>query len=137
YVSDAMAPRRFSLSLMALFGAAALALAVTGIYAVVLFSISQRAREIGIRVALGATRARIVRLVLGQGARATAPGLAAGVVLATGAVRLVDTLLFGVAATDAATFAEVTVAVAAASIVACLIPAARLRLPGDGSRTID
>src|SRR5262249_36912899 len=70
YVSDAMAPRRFSLSMMALFGAAALALAVTGIYAVVLFSISQRAREIGIRVALGATRARIVRLVLGQGARA-------------------------------------------------------------------
>jgi len=64
YLSDAVAPRRFSLSLMAAFALAALALAVTGIYAVVMYSVSQRARELGIRVALGASRANIVRLVM-------------------------------------------------------------------------
>ena len=67
YLSDAVAPRRFSLSLMAAFALAALALAITGIYAVVLYSVSQRAREIGIRVALGATRSNIVRTRHGPG----------------------------------------------------------------------
>ena len=103
YLSDAVAPRRFSLSLMAAFASAALALAITGIYAVVVYSVSQRAREIGIRVALGASRANIVRLVMGHGIRFILIGLMAGVAMAAGATRLLSTMLFGVAATDVVT----------------------------------
>src|SRR4029079_6699842 len=77
YLSDALAPRRFSLSLMGAFGLAALALAITGIYAVVVYSVSQRAREIGIRVALGAKRSNIVRLVVGDSLRSILFGVGA------------------------------------------------------------
>src|SRR5262249_50346037 len=85
YLSDAVAPRRFSRTLMAAFALAALALAVTGIYAVVMYSVSQRAREIGIRVALGASRANIVRLVMGHGLRSIGIGLVAGIAMAVAA----------------------------------------------------
>ncbi len=126
---DAVAPRRFSVSLMAAFGVAALVLAVTGIYAVILYSVSQRAREIGIRIALGARSANIMQLVVGEGARFIAVGLAAGVVLAAGLMRLVSTMLFGLTAGDAATFAQVTAAVAVMSLLACAVPTIRaLRL---------
>ena len=91
YLSDAVAPRRFSLSLMAAFALAALALAVTGIYAVVMYSVSQRAREIGIRVALGATRSNIVRLVMGHGIRFILIGLVLGIAMAAGVTRLLST----------------------------------------------
>ena len=103
YLGDALAPRRFSLSLMAAFAFAALALAITGIYAVVMYAVSQRAREIGIRLALGATRARIMRLVIGDGVRFVAIGVAAGIAMAIVLTRLLSTMLFGVAATDALT----------------------------------
>jgi putative ABC transport system permease protein len=125
YLSDAMAPRRFSVSLMAAFALAALLLAITGIYAIVTYSVSQRAREIGIRVALGASRPSIVRLVMGHVVRFVALGLGAGMVMAGGIVRLMSTMLFGLAATDASTFAEVTVVIAAMSVAACALPAAR------------
>jgi putative ABC transport system permease protein len=125
YLSDAVASRRFSFSLMAAFALAALALAVTGIYALVSHSISQRAREIGIRVALGASRANIVRLVMGHGIRFIVAGLAAGVAMALGSTRLLSSMLFGVAATDAVTFGQVAAVVAAVSLLACAVPAAR------------
>src|SRR5262249_25996580 len=86
---DAVAPRRFSVSLMAAFGLAALVLAATGIYAVITYSISQRAREIGIRMALGARNANILRLVVGEGARFVLVGLGSGVAMAVGVMRLV------------------------------------------------
>jgi putative ABC transport system permease protein len=127
YLSDAVAPRRFSLSLMAVFALTALALAATGIYAVVAYSVSQRAREIGIRVALGASRSNIVRLVMGHGLRFVAIGLVLGLGLAAGVTRLLSTLLFGLAATDAATFAQVAVLVAGASVAACAVPTVRAR----------
>jgi predicted permease len=126
YLSDAVAPRRFSLSLMAAFALAALALAVTGIYAVVMYSVSQRARELGIRVALGASRANIVRLVMGHGLRFVLIGLAAGIVTAVAVMRLLSTMLFGVAATDALTYGQVAVVVAAVSTLACAVPTARI-----------
>jgi putative ABC transport system permease protein len=126
YLSDAVAPRRFSLSLMAAFAVAALALAVTGIYAVVAYSVSQRAREIGIRVALGASRANIVRLVMGHGVSFIAIGLMAGVAMAVGATRLLSSMLFNVAPTDSATFVEVAAVVAAVSALACAVPTARV-----------
>jgi len=125
YLSDAVAPRRFSLSLMAAFALTALALAITGIYAVVMYSVSQRAREIGIRVALGASRANIVRLVMGHGIRFVLIGLVAGIAMAAGATRLIAAMFFGVAASDVTTIAQVTVFVASVSVIACAVPTAR------------
>jgi putative ABC transport system permease protein len=126
YLSDAVAPRRFSLSLMAAFAVAALALAITGIYAVVVYSVSQRAREIGIRIALGARRSNIVRLVIGHGIRFILIGLASGIAMAVGVTRLLSTMLFGSAATDAVTFGQVAAVVAAVSVIACAVPTARV-----------
>jgi putative ABC transport system permease protein len=132
YLSDAVAPRRFSLSLMAAFAVAALALAITGIYAVVMYSASQRAREIGIRVALGASRADIIRLVMGHGISFVFVGLAVGIAMAAGVTRLLSTMLFELAATDAMTFGQVAVVVAAVSVLACAVPTARVgRLVGS------
>jgi putative ABC transport system permease protein len=125
YLADAIAPRRFNLSLMTAFGYAALALAITGIYAVVVYSTSQRAREIAIRIALGARRSNIVRLVMGQGLRPAAAGLVAGTAMAAGLMPLGSAMLFGVSAMDATAFLQVACVVAAASVVACLIPAVR------------
>ena len=126
YLSDAAAPRRFSLTLMAAFALAALALAVTGVYAVVMYAVSQRAREIGIRVALGASRANIVRLVMGHGLRSIGIGLVAGIAMAAAATRLLASMLFNVAPTDGATFVQVAVVVSAVSALACAMPTARL-----------
>ena len=126
YLSDAVAPRRFSLSLMAAFAVAALTLAITGIYAVVLYSVSQRAREISIRVALGASRSNIVRLVMGQSIRFILIGLALGIAMAVGVTRLLSTMLFGLTATDAVTFGQVAAVVAAVSVLACAVPTARV-----------
>jgi putative ABC transport system permease protein len=131
YLRDSLAPRRFSVSLIAAFAIAAFVLALTGIYAVVTYSISQRAREIGIRVALGARRSSIMRLVLGEGTRFILVGLLAGVGLAAGLSRTLTTLLFGLDATDPATFAQVAAVVALASLVACAAPALRALKP-DG-----
>jgi predicted lysophospholipase L1 biosynthesis ABC-type transport system permease subunit len=125
YLSDAVAPRRFSLSLMAAFALAALALAIIGTYAVVTYSVSQRAREIGIRIALGASRANIVRLVMGHAVRFILIGLTLGIAMAAGVARLLSTMLFGVAATDGATFGQVAAVVAAVSVLACAVPTAR------------
>jgi putative ABC transport system permease protein len=125
YLSDALAARRFSLSLMAAFAGAALALAITGIYAVVMYSVSQRARELGIRVALGASRSDIARLVMGHGIRFVLVGLGVGVVMAAGVTRLLSTMLFGLAGTDAVTYGQVAVVVAAVSVLACAVPTAR------------
>jgi putative ABC transport system permease protein len=126
---DSVAPRRFSISLMAAFGAAALVLAITGIYAVISYSVSQRAREIGIRIALGARSANITRLLIADGARFIVAGLGFGVAMAAGMTRLVATMLFGVTAGDVASFVQVSFVVAGVSLVACAVPTNRaLRL---------
>jgi putative ABC transport system permease protein len=122
---DSMAPRRFSVLLMAAFGAAALALAVTGIYAVTLYAVSQRAREIKIRVALGARPSNIARLVLGEGARFVLIGLASGIALGAALRQLIATMLFGASSGDAATFVQVSLAIAIASLAACAVPTVR------------
>ena len=125
YLSDAVAPRRFSVALMGAFALAALALAITGIYASVSYAAAQRTREISIRVALGAGRGSIVRLVMGSAMRFAAAGLAAGLAMAGGVMRLLSATLFGVSAGDATTFLEVALVVAGASAAACALPAAR------------
>ena len=105
---------------------AALALAITGIYAVVTYSVSQRVRELGIRVALGASRANIARLVIGRSIRFVLIGLVVGIAMATGLTRLLTTMLFGLAATDVVTFGQVALVVAAVSVLACAVPTARI-----------
>jgi predicted permease len=135
YLTDSVAPRRFSLSLMAAFGAAALVLALTGIYAVTAYSVNQRAREIGIRSALGANQAAIVRLIAGQSGRFVLAGLAIGLAAAFGASQLLTTLLFGIAPTAIATYLEVATVVAGVSLAACLAPTLRAaRLAGASLR---
>jgi len=126
YLSEAMAPRRYSLSLMAAFGVAALVLALTGIYAVVTYSMSQRAREIAIRLALGAIRTDIMRLVMAHGLRHILVGLAIGMAMTAGAARLVSATLVGVTASDPFTFGEVAAVIAVMAVVACAVPTARL-----------
>ena len=120
-----LADRRFLLFLVGVFAAAALLLAAVGIYGIVAFSVARRTQEIGIRMALGAARADVLRLVVGEGARLAAIGLAAGVVASLVVTRLVASLLFGVSATDPATFAGVAALLAAAALVASYLPARR------------
>jgi len=107
------------------FGLLAMLLAAVGIYGVVAYSTRQRAREIGIRMALGAEQRGIYRLVLGQGFRLTLAGLVVGTALAVAFTRLLKAQLFGVSATDAITFASVGLLLAVVALVACHIPARR------------
>lgn len=117
--------QRFMMLLVGVFAGLALALAVIGIHGVLSYSVVQRRREIGIRVALGAEPAQVVRVVLGQGVRLTAFGLGVGVALAMGFSRSLAGLLFGITATDAATFAAVVALLAAVSMLAMWLPARR------------
>jgi putative ABC transport system permease protein len=124
-VRQAGAPQRFSTYLLGAFAGIALLLATLGIAGVVAFSVSQRSREIGLRVALGATRGTILSLVLREGLTYAGIGVVVGVGLALGLTRLMSSLLFGVQATDPVTFAGVTGVVALVSAAASLLPALR------------
>jgi putative ABC transport system permease protein len=125
YVGRATAPRRFSLLLLAGFASVALAMAAVGIYGVVSYTVAQRTREIGVRLALGAGMGRIVAMVLGEGIRRTAIGLVLGLVGAYAAGRAVRGLLFGVPATDAGTYAAVVALLVVVTLVAAVLPAWR------------
>ena len=107
------------------FGLLAMLLAAVGIYGVVAYSTHQRAREIGIRMALGAAKGGIYRLVLGQGFRLTLAGLVVGTALAVAFTRLLKAQLFGVSETDAITFASVGLLLTVVALLACHIPARR------------
>jgi ABC-type antimicrobial peptide transport system permease subunit len=100
-------------------------LAAVGIYGVVAYTTRQRTREIGIRMALGAEKADIFRLVLGQGFRLAVLGLAMGVALSMAVTRFLKSQLYGVSATDAVTFAGVAILLTAVTLAACYIPARR------------
>jgi putative ABC transport system permease protein len=126
YLSDAIASRRFSVALMAAFAIAAFVLALVGIYAVVMYAVSRQARDIGIRLALGASPAHVVRLVLGNGLRFVLVGILGGLVIAAGVSRLLSTMLFGLTSSDVPTFAEAAVTVASVSLLACAVPTVRL-----------
>ena len=125
YLDGAISQRRFTMSLVTAFAIAGLLLAAGGIYAVVSYTVSLRTREIAIRMALGARRADILRLVVGQGMTLVGAGLAAGLVATLIVTRLLASLLFGVGATDPMTFTAVPVLLAAAALTACLAPAMR------------
>jgi putative ABC transport system permease protein len=115
---------RFTTWLMGFFAAIALLLASVGIYGVMSYLVTQRTREIGIRLALGATAGDILRLVVGNGARLIVAGIVIGVTASFGLARLVETLLFGVTTADAATGIAIAV-LAAVSLAACYLPALR------------
>jgi putative ABC transport system permease protein len=116
---------RFLAQLLSLFAALALALAAVGTYGILAYTVSQRRKEIGIHMALGATRSTVLRMVLGQGLRFTVAGLVGGVVAAFGLTRLLQAQLFNVKPTDPATIASVALFIALVATAACLIPANR------------
>jgi putative ABC transport system permease protein len=117
-------PRFLSVLLMA-FSGIALALAGVGIYGVMAYSVSQRTQEIGVRMALGASTGQVLKMVLGQGAKMTAVGIAIGLGGAFVLTRLIAKLLFEVSVTDPMTFAGVVVLLSVVALLACYIPARR------------
>jgi hypothetical protein len=125
YLDNATAARRFSLELLAGFAGLALAMAAIGIYGVVSYTVAQRTREIGVRLALGAEMSDIARMVLGEGVRRTAVGVAIGLAGALAASRALRGLLYGVGATDPVTYGAVIALLVAVTIAACLLPAWR------------
>jgi putative ABC transport system permease protein len=120
-----MAERRFLLLLAGVFAGAALALAAVGIYGLVAHSVTRRTQEIGIRMALGAQRGDVLRLVIGEGARLAAIGLAIGVAASLVAARLISSLLFDVKPTDPLTFIVVSLILTGVALLASYIPARR------------
>jgi putative ABC transport system permease protein len=124
-LSRSVGQRRLSMLLLTLFSGIALVLASIGIYGVMSYSVTQRSRELGVRIALGADRGDVLRLVLRQGMGLAMAGIGIGLAAALGLTRLIESQLFGVTATDPATFALVAAVLAATALVANLVPAIR------------
>jgi len=120
---SSLARTSFALAMLALAGAMALLLAVAGVYSVISYSVSQRTREIGIRLALGAEGWAITTMFLAQGARLTLAGLAVGVAVAAAVTRMMASMLFGVGPFDAPTYVGAALGLAAAALVATAVPA--------------
>ena len=121
--ASSLRARRFSLTLVGAFAATALLLAMTGLYGVMAFSVSQRTGEIGVRIALGASAQDILSMVIRQGLRTTLLGVAIGVLGALALSRTLQSFLFGLSANDPLTFAMITGALIAVALLACYIPA--------------
>ena len=121
----ALSQAKFSLLLFGLFAALALVLAAIGIYGVMTTAVTQRTHEIGLRMALGAQKRDVLRMVIGQGMILVLIGIAAGLASAVALTRLMATLLFGVSPTDPMTLAVITSLLAVVAMLACYIPARR------------
>ena len=124
-IGDSVAPRRLNLTLFATFAALALLLSAVGLYGVVAYAAEQRTHEFGIRMALGAQTGDVLRMVLGQGLRLAAAGVAIGIVAALAMSRVIVTLLYQVQPFDPFTMAGVALLVAAVAVTACWLPARR------------
>ncbi len=124
-VGESVTQPRFNLFLLALFSGIALLLSVAGIYGVTAYTVTQRTHELGIRIALGAQVGDVLRMILGQGMAVIGAGILIGLVAASGLMRLMSSLLFGVSATDPFTFVGITLVLLAAGLLACYIPARR------------
>jgi putative ABC transport system permease protein len=125
YVASTLEQPRLSMAVLAAFGGLGLVLAAVGIYGVLSYAVSQRTREIGIRMALGATRSSVLAAVVGKGALLSAAGIAAGAAGSLAAMRLLSDLLFGVTPTDPATYILIPLLLLAVAAAAALIPARR------------
>jgi len=124
-IDGSLAERQFTLILLAVFAGLALVLASVGIYGVVSYVASQRIREIGIRVAMGAQQTDVLRLVIGQGARMLFAGVAIGIVAALAFTRLMSRMVYGITTTDPETFAAVALLLTAVAFAACYFPGRR------------
>jgi putative ABC transport system permease protein len=124
-VAQSLAPRRLGVLLVGLFAVLALVLAAIGLYGVMSYAVAGRTRELGVRMALGAQRGDVLRMVIGQGLALTGAGLLAGLALAAVLTRLMAGLLYGVTPTDPTTFAGVALILTAVALVACYLPARR------------
>jgi len=124
FAASAARPR-FLAELLAIFAGLALALAAIGTYGILSYSVSERTKEIGIHMALGATRGSVLGMVLGQGMRLTLVGLVVGVVASFGLTRLLQAQLFNVKPTDPLTVSAVAVFIAIVALIACYVPARR------------
>ena len=124
-VEESLARRRFAMLLLSVFAAVALGLAAIGIYGVMSYLVHQGTRELGIRLALGATPRGITRLIVGTGLQVALAGVGLGLVGAWMLTRFMQSLLFGVEATDPITFTIIPVMLVAVSLVACYLPARR------------
>jgi ABC-type antimicrobial peptide transport system permease subunit len=124
-VAESVADRRFVLFVVGVFGGAALLLATLGVYSVISYLVAQRSREISIRVALGAQKHEVIRLVLRQGAVVALVGIVAGIVASLGLTRLLGTLLYEVSPTDPAAFVMMVALLALVALLASWLPARR------------
>jgi putative ABC transport system permease protein len=123
--SASLGSRKFNVILIGFFAITALLLASAGVFGVMAYSVSRRTREIGVRVAIGATSQDVLRMVLGQGMRTILIGVAIGILGSFALTRTVSSLLFGVTATDPVTFGGVTLLLITAALLACYLPAMR------------
>jgi putative ABC transport system permease protein len=125
YVTESIAEPRFQAELLTLFGTLALLLAACGIYGVLAYTVTQRRREIGVRMALGAQRSNVISLIIRQGLKLTLLGAGIGVVAALTLTRLMRSLIYCVKPTDPMTFAGITLLLVAVALLACWLPARR------------
>jgi ABC-type antimicrobial peptide transport system permease subunit len=124
-LSGSLATARFNTVLLSLLGGVGLLLAASGIYGVIAYFVSQRTQEIGVRMALGATRGSVVRLILSQAMRPVAVGAVLGILVATAASRVLASQLFQVSSTDPLTIAAVVATLLGVALVASAVPARR------------
>ncbi|HYU98709.1 MAG TPA: ABC transporter permease [Pyrinomonadaceae bacterium] len=124
-IAESLAQQRFSMILLGAFAAVALLLASLGIYGVISYLVGQRTHELGIRLALGAQRQDVLRLVLSHGMKMALAGVALGLVVSLALTRLISKMLYGVSATDPATFVVITLLLMTVALVACFVPAWR------------
>jgi predicted permease len=125
YLRESLAPTRFAMALLAAFSTVALVLSGVGLYGVIAYSVSQRTREIGVRVALGAEPRAVTGLVMGSALRLALAGVAIGAAAAAASTRVLESMLYGVSASDPATFAAIALLVGAIALVAAWVPARR------------
>jgi putative ABC transport system permease protein len=123
--AESVAPERLNLTLLSLFAGIALVLAIVGIYGVMSYSVTQRSHEIGIRMAIGARPRDVFAMILGHGMKLTIIGVVIGLVLAFVLTRLMETMLFGVAPTDATTYTAISVLLVSVALLACYLPGRR------------
>ena len=124
-LAESLSQQRFNMLLLATFSGLALLLAAIGIYSVLAYSVRRRVREIGVRMALGAQRGDILRMILGQGTKLALIGAGIGIAGALAMTRLMSSQLFGVTATDPLTFLSVSALIVVVALLACYIPARR------------
>jgi predicted permease len=124
-VGESLGPRRFGVTMVGFFAGVALLMAAMGLFGIISYSVTQRTQEIGVRIALGAQRSDVLKLILGQGLRLALVGVGIGLIGSLALTRVLSSLLYGVSATDPVTFAAVAMLLAMVALLACYLPARR------------